>query len=105
VLYGAAKRRAKKRGIPFSITRDHILHLMEIQGFRCAVTGKEFCLESKNTFVNPWSPSLDQISPGKGYTPENIRVVAAIYNYARGEYEDECLIELAKLLLNPLQEI
>lgn len=66
------------------------------------MTGVSLVFESFNMgagYVHPFVPSLDQIIPGRGYIPENIRIVAWAYNQLKGTLSDEvakqCLLEMA----------
>ena len=104
-LAASAKRRARVKALEFHITPGHLCHCLETQGYRCAATGREFDLSPVTQHKNPWSPSLDRINPHKGYTWENTRVIATIVNEAKGQHRNEDLLLMARLLLNPLQEI
>ena len=71
-LCSVAKQRAKKRGIPFSITKDDIS-----VPTHCPILGIElkYNLDTgaggkDNSF------SLDRKDPSKGYTPDNIQVIS-----------------------------
>lgn len=60
-----------------------------IAGGRCEATGIEFQLNPwPDGGPNPFAPSLDQIIPGRGYTPENTRVVCWFFNRAAGLWDD-----------------
>ena len=100
----SAKRRAKAKELPMDLTIDHISHLLEVQGYRCALTGKDFCLKAVEQHKNPWSPSIDRLDHNKGYTADNVRLVATIVNEARGQHTDEDLLLMCTLLLTPIQE-
>lgn len=65
----------------------------------CEVTGLPFELVYGKGKV-PWSPSLDQIIPGNGYTPENTRVVVWLYNSAKNIFTDEDVLKMAQALVN-----
>src|ERR1700738_5064705 len=62
-----SKQRAKKEGIPFSLTRDWA---RERWNGNCEVTGLPFIFSTRR---NPYlfSPSLDRIVPELGYAPDN----------------------------------
>jgi hypothetical protein len=38
---------------------------------------------------NPYGPSLDQVVPGKGYTPENTQIVPLFWNVFKGDHFTE----------------
>ena len=54
-------------------------------------------LVSTNNKRDPRNPSLDQIDPGKGYTPDNIWVVSSRANWIKS---DATLQELKTLVEN-----
>ena len=87
-MFHNAKHRAKKRGLPFTITMEDI-----IIPDKCPLLGID--LVSTNNKRDPRNPSLDQIDPGKGYTPDNIQVVSSRANWLKG---DATITELETLL-------
>ena len=103
LLVGAAKQRAKKAQLRFSIDNDWVE--ARINSGICAVTGIEFDLESTVTYANPWSPSLDRINPNQGYTKENTQVVVWIYNAAKGQYTHEDVLTLCESLMQKEYDI
>jgi hypothetical protein len=76
-LYTAGQR-AKKRGIPCTITTNDII----IPEF-CPVLGIKLELgKGKN---KPGSPSLDRIKPELGYVPGNVAVISNRANILKGD--------------------
>lgn len=69
-----------------------------IEAGHCAVTGLPFDLSQVGRPPAPLTPSLDQIRPGEGYTPENTQVVVWIYNRAKGADTHEAVMQLADAL-------
>jgi hypothetical protein len=67
-LWYRAKRRARAKGLPFTITEADI----QVPEF-CPILGVPLTIIVGE---NKYSPSLDQIEPGKGYTPDNIQVIS-----------------------------
>jgi len=54
------------------------------------MTGIAFDYEKDERYKkHPYSPSLDRINNDQGYTPENTRLVCAMYNYCRNVARDE----------------
>lgn len=68
-LWLGARRRAKDKGLVFTITRHDII----IPEF-CPVFGTK--LEKGNAQNHDNAPSIDRIVPELGYTKENIRVIS-----------------------------
>lgn len=84
-LFNNARSRAKARGLPFTLTRDWIMGALS--SGRCAMTDLPFEFNSRS----PHAPSIDQIDPHGGYTPENSRLVVAIFNYAKNIWTDDAV--------------
>ena len=89
-MYHNAQHRAKKKGIPFTISMEDIV-IPET----CPLLG--IPLVSTNNKRDPRNPSLDQIDPGRGYTPDNIWVVSSRANWIKS---DATLQELKTLVDN-----
>lgn len=68
-IFHNAKSRAKKKGLPFTIKIEDIV-IPEV----CPLLN--IPLVSTSDCNDPGNPSLDQIVPGKGYTPDNIQVIS-----------------------------
>jgi hypothetical protein len=89
-MFHNAQHRAKRKGIPFTITIDDIV-IPET----CPLLG--IPLVSTNNKRDARNPSLDQKEPGKGYTPDNIWVVSSRANWLKC---DASLQELQTLVEN-----
>lgn len=98
-LYLSAQKRAKKSGIPFTITA----HDVEIELLKAE---KKFgdVLPFDSTGKNrALTPSLDQIQAGGGYVPTNIRVIHLCWNAFRGDYfTDSEALDFAQRMMNVL---
>jgi len=94
--FRGSKQRAKKRNTPFTLTKEWC----EARWTGCCeLTGIKFILSTKRSpFL--FSPSLDQIIPGLGYTPENSRFVLHAINALKGEGTDEQMFEIANALIS-----
>lgn len=89
VLYASAKQRAKKRKLPFTITQKIVEDRLHVINKTCEVTGTPLSFEKHRTAKsNPFAPSLDQKVVGKGYTPENIQIVAFWYTRMKSDLTD-----------------
>ena len=103
-LFHAAKARAKKKGMDFSISYDFVLDLWERQNGSCCLTGIPFELRTGGNCgykrFNPYSASLDRIDNGKGYTADNVRLVCTAINLAINEFGLEQFEKLCKNFVN-----
>lgn len=82
-----ARRRAARKGIPCDLNDVEIARIQAaIDAGKCEITGSPFDLEG----FHVWNaPSLDQIKPGHGYVPGNIRVVCRAMNCAMQEWGED----------------
>jgi hypothetical protein len=78
-LFRSAKKRAEKKGIPFAVTQQDLIVLVEV-----ALAAGHVTLSG-----GPRQASLDQKVAGAGYVLENLRVIPAWFNYARNAWSDE----------------
>ena len=88
-LWAGARNRASKSGVPFTILREEITIPTH-----CPVLGIPLKLDNTKGFRDS-SPSIDQIRPGEGYTPDNIIVISWRANRIKN---DSSLEELEALL-------
>ena len=79
-MYNSAKGRARRKGLPFTIKVEDII-IPE----RCPILGVEIALERNHRY----GPSIDQIVPGAGYTPENILVMSKRANTLKNDMTKE----------------
>jgi hypothetical protein len=83
-LVWEAKRRALRKGVPFGLNADDTARIQAtIDLGVCEITGSIFDLETNRAWN---SPSLDQITAGRGYVRDNVRVVCRAMNFAMGEW-------------------
>lgn len=89
-LLRTCRSMARPRGIAFSLTVSDILPAL-IAG-TCQVSGIEFDFHSSD---GPWRPSIDRIDSSRGYSPDNVQIVAWMVNAAKQQYPMDDLIRLA----------
>ncbi len=97
--FRGSKQRAKNRKTPFTITKEWCIARWN---GRCEVTDIEFILSTKRS-PYLFSPSLDQIIPGLGYTPENSRFVLHAVNALKGAGTDENMLFIARAIVAQLE--
>lgn len=88
-LLASSRFRAKNHGIPHTITIQDIV-IPEV----CPILGVEIVLERGH----PYGPSLDQINPRAGYTPENIQVTSLRGNLLKNNMTAEEALLVYKYL-------
>jgi hypothetical protein len=77
-----AKVRAKKRGVPFDLSAAYIYSILPDN---CPVFGNPFKFRG-NGVLGPNSPSIDRISPAKGYVEGNIVIVSLKANQIKNAF-------------------
>lgn len=94
----ALRKNARARAEVFTLTVAWIQERIE-RG--CEVTGLPFDLSTGDR--GPYTPSLDQIEAGKGYTPENTRVVCWAVNALLGTWGDADALRIARAIVRKNQ--
>lgn len=100
LLVWFAERRAKDANLVCALDVEAIT--LRIATGVCEATGIPFSLEPGpyRHRANPWAPSLDRRDNSKGYTPDNVQVVVAAYNYAKSEWSEAVLLRLARAIVD-----
>lgn len=93
-LIATAQTRARKKGILCNISHVDIQRV--IDAGLCELTALPFDLSPGRKWN---SPSLDQIIPGGGYVPGNIRVVLNAVNAALGDWGTGTFAVVARAFL------
>jgi hypothetical protein len=95
---GAAKSRAKEKGVPFTLTPDYVRSLVVD---RCPVLGIELDYASKNgRGLAHNSATVDRIIPSLGYVPGNVQVLSARANMMKSDASPEELLLFANWVLH-----
>jgi hypothetical protein len=93
-LFDAAKYRAQKSGVEFTLRAGWIRD--KIREGVCERTGIPFDLEGvyrNGRWQNPWAPSVDRVIPGGPYSPENCQIVIWEYNCQKCRSSEEEMAE------------
>lgn len=86
-LHTEAKRNAKRREIPYSLTLQDVRSLVAQANGRCQLTGIAFTEEIVNgSRTKPYRPTIDRIDNSHGYHPDNVRLVCVAVNAAMREW-------------------
>jgi len=100
-LLCAARKRAKMRGLEIDLDRAWVE--AKLQAMKCEASGINLTLKKDRSVSHtPFRPSIDRIDNNKGYTKDNCRIVAVIYNKAKSDYTDEDVSKLAISLTNKI---
>lgn len=83
-----ARKRAKRKGISFTLTLDQLLVLWKRSGGCCEVSGLPFSDEATGSAWRPYIPSLDRKDCGLGYDYDNVRLVCSCVNAALNQWGD-----------------
>jgi hypothetical protein len=87
-LMDTAKKRARKKGLPYDLDKYRLEIQQRIDKGVCEVSGFPLNINGGRTFD---SPSLDRIDPSKGYVYENIRIICDLMNMALSDWGEEIL--------------
>lgn len=100
-LYQDIARRAVKKGLEFTLTKEWIKSRLAA----CAVTNVPLLLvRDGSNKTNPLAPSVDRKDPAKGYTTENCQVVCWMYNAARNYHDHDDVVRFARALIRAEEE-
>lgn len=82
-LVRGAKHNAKMLGVPFEITKEHLLHLWETQGGKCYYTGIDLTYSGDRGMS---AASVDRKIPSLGYVEGNVVLAAWSFNRMKQNY-------------------
>jgi len=91
MLYHAAKGRAKRRKIPFTIERSDV-----VIPLTCPILGIPIQHHAGRGSLRGDSPSLERLYPSDGYVRGNVIVISHKANRMKGESSPEELIALGE---------
>jgi hypothetical protein len=95
---GNARNRAKKKGIPFELTREYIIELFEKQNGKCYYSGLQLNIvkTNKDRTHDPLKMSLDCVDPELGYTKGNVVWCAYCVNALKLKMSKEEMINICR---------
>lgn len=98
VRWLAAKSRAMDKSLPFTITKEDILTIWKSQNGKCAISGLDMTYElgEGRTYTNV---SIDQVSPSKGYTVDNIQLVCMAVNQLKSDLDMDTILTLCSAIV------
>jgi len=91
-MFYKAKRRAKKKNIPFNIDKEYLKSIYPKDNI-CPVLNIPFQLGyfNENKKNSDFSPSVDRIIPEKGYVKGNLMIICNIVNRVKNNASFEML--------------
>ena len=87
---------AKRRNLAFDLTPEEFKSKVEASGMRCTVSGRPLNLSTHS----PDKLSLDRIDSDKGYSFDNVQVVALCVNLAKNSLSMSDFITLCHQIAN-----
>jgi hypothetical protein len=97
-VYWRAQKGAKKRSIPFELSKDEYRQIVARANGHCEVTGVVFELTiSGSADRRPFAPSLDRIDSSGHYTAGNCRLVCGIVNAALGAWGEDIFWRMVRM--------
>lgn len=87
-------KRCKREGFEFDL--DDAWYIERLKAGVCELTGLPFDLSAT---LGPYSPSIDRIIAGTGYTKRNCRVVLHCLNFAMGNWGIAAFLPVARALI------
>lgn len=101
VLHSKAKIRAKKKSLNSDLSIDDVIEIANRSNGNCELTGITFTdINPTNSRVRPFTPSLDRVNPGEGYTKENCRLICAAANIALMDFGEKIFKIIATAFLS-----
>lgn len=100
IFYGAIERRAKDRGLEFTVTLEFLEELLIKQNSCCALSNIPIYINTKTIDYKQEksTASLDRINSKIGYTPENVQWVHADINYMKLDFDQKYFIKMCQLI-------
>jgi hypothetical protein len=94
----AARLRARKSGIKCDIDAEFLKGLLERQSGFCAISGIPLSFIKGHGHI-PTNASVDRIDPTKGYTKDNVQLVARQINTMKSNLSIDQLMDWCELVL------
>lgn len=96
-----ARARAQKKGIPFSIDRQYVKGLFDLQDGKCYYSGLELSVVKKDASRthDPFKMTLDCVDPDLGYTEGNVVWCAYCVNALKLKMSKESMIDVCRAVV------
>lgn len=94
ILFHSSKNASKRKGIPFTLTKEDILNQYNFQNGKCFYTGRPLSSISND----PNKMSIDRRNSTLGYSKENIVICCSHVNIMKRTYSEQEFVELCKTI-------
>ena len=94
-----ARDRAKRKGIPCTITKEFILDLWNKQQGLCAISKIPMTYEMDQGRIYT-NLSIDQIEQGRGYTEDNVQLVCMAVNQLKSDWDMNTVLYICNQIVN-----
>jgi len=95
-LLRAVQKRCRKTGTEYGLEVAWMAH--KLRG-RCELTGLPFDMSVRSRKPSLYTPSIDRIEPGQGYTKDNCRLVLFAVNLWLKDFTIQALVPIADALV------
>lgn len=96
-VLAAIAKRSRREGVDFNL--DVAWLKRRLDSGVCELTGLAFDMRVTKRGPSPFTPSVDRIAAGSGYTKTNCRVVLHVVNSALGDWGLDTLLPIAEALV------
>ena len=90
------KDSARRRGLEFTVTKEYLWELFELQDRRCAYTGIDL--------IHGQNVSLDRIDSDAGYVKGNVQWVDWTVNRMKSNIKHDEFVRLCSLIANRMEK-
>lgn len=98
-LASIRERKKKGKNIDFTITKEFLRELWDLQKGKCYYTGIEMRISARDKHPqHPQHPSLDRKDSNEGYTKENVVFCCQSINFAKSCYSENEFKDFLKLI-------
>jgi hypothetical protein len=100
VILSTARKNARARSLPFTLTRMELNLIWQRSGGRCELTFLPFDLVNVPGYTRrAYAPSIDRIDGKQGYDSANCRLVLVALNLAINEFGENLFAKVASAFL------
>lgn len=97
----SARSRAKKKGLPFNLTREYVINMFNEQGGLCYYSGLTMSIVKSDITKthDPLKMSLDCVDPEKGYVEGNVVWCAYCVNALKLKMSKDDMVDICRAIV------